>query len=126
MIERSFPRERRRFFAVVDFGINRGLSETGSRRSGRPETGMMCGQMPHRSATHGKAHRHDALAIDFVVTGGGFDGFEGIDFAGELAGVAIPPIEMQLESVGWREFAPAFETARDEGHLRKRVVAAME
>src|SRR4051812_47423924 len=87
---------------------------------------MVGTHVPGGGATHREAHHCDPVRINGVAALDVSQGFERIDLAGKLAGIAPATIEVQFESVRRGEVALRLEAPRDETHLGQGVAPPVE
>ena len=110
----------------LDFEILRRFGEARAGRRGGPHARVVRSQMPDRSAAHAEAADQQAVLVDGVVAPDGVERFEEVHFAGEFAGVAVAPVEVQHDGVARRELAGGFLARGDEVDLREGLIAAVE
>ncbi len=122
-------------FALVPGGVERfalerlekvgRFGESGARRCGDPGAGIVRGEMPGRGAPHRETSHHQPIFVDRIVPPDVLKGFEQIDLAGKLGGVAIAPVGMQHKRIGRQKLARRRLPAGDEIHLAQRFAPAM-
>ena len=86
----------------------------------------MRAEMPRRRATHAEAADQNTILVDRVLAFHRFERFEKIDFAGQLAGVAVAAVEVQHDRVRRREFARIPLAVVQEIDFAQRFSAAVE
>ncbi len=109
-----------------DFEI---LCRFGEARAGRgsgPEAGIVGGEVPHGRAAHAEAAHQEAVFVDRVSALDGVERFEKVHLACELAGIAVPAVEVQHDGIARREFAGRFLPRGEKVDLREGFVAAVE
>ena len=111
---------------VEDLGKGGSFREAGAGIGRRPAIGIVDGQVPGRGTSHRKTANDNAIVVDAIPRPDGIERLEGVDFAGELVGVAIPSVGMQDDRVGRRESSDVPFPIPQEVHLAQRFAPAVE
>src|SRR5205814_7979476 len=116
----------RPWLLLEGLGINGCLSKTRSRRSRRPEAGMMRRQMPRARATHRKAADRNPFFVDRILRLHMFDPFEHIGLPRKLKRVAEPAIRVQHDCICGSEIAQGALAVANKFQLGQPIVATMQ
>ena len=114
-------------FFLLELGEKvRRLGKARPRRRRGPAPGMMDREVPAGRSAHREAAHGDAVVVDRIMLLDVLQGLEGVDFAGEMVGVAVAAIRMQHEGVGRREPAGILQAIVEEIQLGQRFASAMK